>query len=182
MERMSFLKQPFFSVLLLVFIAISAPALDVLYRPEPLLSAQDQSLGDFNTEVSHDSHSRFFRSLTLALTDQPTNGGGDQIQTTEGAESEETRLAKKDQNPISTQINLPFQYKALFRVGSHNRTQHLLKIQPVIPFKLNEDWNLIIRTIFPAVSDQPNPMKNDDTLGMGDVNPTFFYPLPGQLN
>ena len=39
-----------------------------------------------------------------------------------------------------------------FGVGPDDRVNNVLNIQPVYPFKINEDWNLITRTILPVVS------------------------------
>ena len=51
----------------------------------------------------------------------------------------------------------------------------MLNFQPVIPFKLSEDWNLITRTIVPIIH-QPSLAKGDTSdNGLGDVNPTFFF-------
>jgi hypothetical protein len=47
--------------------------------------------------------------------------------------------------------NVPFQNNTNFNVGPHNGTQNILNIQPVIPIHLNEDWNVITRTILPLV-------------------------------
>lgn len=63
-------------------------------------------------------------------------------------------LAKKTQNPIADLISLPLQWNVNFDTGPENKTGSVLNIQPVIPFNLNEDWNLITRTIVPVV-DQP---------------------------
>lgn len=60
-------------------------------------------------------------------------------------------LAEKLQNPIGDLISVPFQNNINFNVGPHAGTQDILNIQPVIPIHLNEDWNLITRTILPLV-------------------------------
>src|SRR5262245_33677300 len=65
-------------------------------------------------------------------------------------------LAKKSQNPIADLVSVPFQSNTNFNAGPHNRTQEVLNIQPVIPLRINEDWNVISRTIIPLIS-QPSP-------------------------
>jgi hypothetical protein len=60
-------------------------------------------------------------------------------------------LAEKLQNPIGDLISVPFQSNTNFNVGPRAGTQDILNIQPVIPIHLNEDWNLITRTILPLV-------------------------------
>jgi hypothetical protein len=62
-----------------------------------------------------------------------------------------TNLAKKTQNPIAAMIILPFQNDTNFGFGPHQGTQDILNIQPVIPLQINEDWNVITRTIVPLI-------------------------------
>lgn len=51
----------------------------------------------------------------------------------------------------------------------------MLNIQPVWPFSLNEEWNLITRTIVPVIS-QPEFIPGDGrTDGLGDINFTAFF-------
>ncbi|MGE3291237.1 MAG: neuromedin U [Geminicoccaceae bacterium] len=89
---------------------------------------------------------------------------------------EETReLAKQAQNPIANLISVPFQNNTQFNFGPRERTLNVLNFQPVIPFKLNENWNLITRTIVPFIH-LPSSEKGDSSdNGIGDVNPTFFF-------
>jgi len=101
---------------------------------------------------------------------QPTGSSpqtGDQK--TEGGE-EESDLAKKTQNPISDLISLPVQTNINFGYGPEDNTQLVINIQPVIPFKLGTDWNLITRTIIPLI-DQPVP---DRKFGLGDIQLSLF--------
>jgi len=81
-------------------------------------------------------------------------------------------LAKQTQNPVSDLISVPFQNNTNFDIGPWERTQNILNIQPVIPFTLNDDWNLITRTILPVVY-QPVG-QDDDEFGLGDLNFTAF--------
>ena len=59
--------------------------------------------------------------------------------------------AEKLQNPIADLISVPFQNNTNFNVGPSKGTQDILNIQPVIPLHINEDWNVITRTILPLV-------------------------------
>lgn len=79
----------------------------------------------------------------------------------------ETELAQKTENPISDLMRIPFQNNMNFGIEPNHRTSNLLKIQPVIPFTLNRDWNLITRTIVPVIK-QPTPSTaNEETWGLG---------------
>jgi len=89
-------------------------------------------------------------------------------------ENAQEELAKAAQNPVADMISLPFQNNTNFDFGPANKTQNILNIQPVWPFSLTEDWNLITRTIVPVTS-QPGlfPGDNRET-GLGDTTFTAF--------
>ena len=81
-----------------------------------------------------------------------------------------TELAKKTQNPVSNLISVPFENNANFRAGPDNKVLNVLNIKPVIPIKLNDNWNLINRAILPLISQPgvdgtPIGRKN----GVGDL-------------
>lgn len=88
--------------------------------------------------------------------------------------SGEEDLAKQAQNPIADLISLPFQNDTNFNLGPNNRTQNVLNIQPVIPFNITSNWNLITRTIAPVIY-QPDVLSNSGgEFGLGDINTTLF--------
>lgn len=89
--------------------------------------------------------------------------------------AQDEELAKKTQNPVSDLISLPFQNNINFKVGPDEKTQNILNIQPVWPFSLNNDWNLITRTIVPVIS-QPgvDALDLDRENGLGDTTFTAF--------
>ena len=62
-----------------------------------------------------------------------------------------TALAKKLQNPIGDLYSVPFQNNTNFNTGPNKGTQDILNVQPVIPIHINDDWNVITRTILPLV-------------------------------
>ena len=107
-----------------------------------------------------------------AAADRCGRPGADQA---DRARDDTQELAKQAQNPIANLISVPFQNNTNFNYGPRERTQNILNFQPVIPFKLSEDWNLITRTIVPIVH-QPSLAKGETSdNGLGDVNPTFFF-------
>ena len=90
------------------------------------------------------------------------------------ADDSETQLAKKTQNPAADLISVSFQNNFYFNSGTTDATVWVLNVQPVIPFHLTEDWNLITRTIMPIIN-QPSLFPGTDSAsGMGDLNPTLF--------
>jgi hypothetical protein len=90
-------------------------------------------------------------------------------------------LAEQAQNPIANLISVPFQNNTTLGLGpDDDQTLNVLNIQPVVPFRLNEDLTLVTRTILPVVS-QPAAVGGNNN-GIGDLNPSFFLvpKLPGR--
>jgi len=83
-------------------------------------------------------------------------------------------LQKATQNPVASLISVPLQNNTNFDIGPLDRTQNVMNIQPVIPMRVSENWNLINRIILPLVYQPDVTQLNVGTLGMGDINPTFF--------
>jgi hypothetical protein len=94
-------------------------------------------------------------------------------------------LREAAQNPIADLISVPFQNNANFDIGRTDNTQNVLNIQPVYPFHLNPDWNLIARPILPVISQPPflsgpelraaeqvfGPEIGETEFGIGDLTP-----------
>jgi hypothetical protein len=97
--------------------------------------------------------------------------------------ADDEALRKAAQNPVASLISVPLQNNTNFDVGPLDRTQNILNIQPVVPLGLNEKWNLITRTIVPLVYQPDTTVKDLGTLGLGDINPSFFLSpaRPGKL-
>jgi hypothetical protein len=90
-----------------------------------------------------------------------------------------TDLAKKTQNPVADLISVPFQNNFNFNTGPEKRSVWVLNVQPVIPIKLTEDWNLITRTIVPIINQPPLAPGVEQATGMGDINPSVFLSPSG---
>lgn len=110
--------------------------------------------------------------LTPAILAQDTADGDGII---EAGENPQEELAKAAQNPVADLISLPFQNNTNFGYGPDDEIQNVLNIQPVIPFHLSENWNLITRTIAPVIY-QPEVVEGSgDEFGLGDINLTAFF-------
>jgi hypothetical protein len=85
-----------------------------------------------------------------------------------------TDLAKKLQNPVADLISVPFQSNTNFGFGPLNDTQEVLNIQPVVPFHLSDDWNLITRTIMPLTWNPALTPGGDSSFGLGNTTLSLF--------
>ena len=62
-------------------------------------------------------------------------------------------LAKQLSNPVASLISVPFQANYDFNMGPTNDgSKFTLNFQPVIPISIGKDWNIIVRTILPIIS------------------------------
>ncbi len=85
-------------------------------------------------------------------------------------------LAKQSQNPVASLISVPFQNNINFGIGPDDETQNVLNIQPVCPFAISDNWNLITRTIVPVIS-QPDFYTGGQGRinGIGNTTFTAFF-------
>lgn len=84
-------------------------------------------------------------------------------------------LAKAAQNPVASLISLPFQNNTDFGIGPDDETKNTLNIQPVWPFSLSDNWNLITRTIIPVISQPGLSDGQERVTGFGDTLFTAFF-------
>lgn len=85
-------------------------------------------------------------------------------------------LAKKLSNPVSDLISVPIQSNVDFGLGPGGGTKWTTNIQPVIPFSISENWNVISRTILPVVEMQGIALDGAaDEWGLGDTLQSFFF-------
>ena len=87
-----------------------------------------------------------------------------------------TELAKQLSNPIASLISVPMQLNYDTNIGSSDDgNKLLLNVQPVIPFSLTENWNLISRTIVPLISQSDVFPGMGGQSGLGDIVQALFF-------
>jgi len=91
-------------------------------------------------------------------------------------QSGDADLAQQLSNPIADLITVPIQMNYDQDIGPLNDGWKLLtNIQPVIPFTVNENWNLITRTIMPVISQKDILPGSGSDFGLGDINMSLFF-------
>ena len=91
-------------------------------------------------------------------------------------------IIKTSQNPVGNIAIVPFQNNFNYGVGPYARYQYNLNVQPVVPFMLGKNLNLIARTILPLVDNpsfaSPQVCASSGcpwTFGLGDVQEQLFF-------
>lgn len=91
------------------------------------------------------------------------------------ADDAEQNLAKELTNPVASLISVPFQGNYNQGIGpDEDGNQTYVNVQPVIPFKLNDDWNLISRTILPVTTQNNVVPESGNQFGLGNTQQSLF--------
>jgi hypothetical protein len=99
--------------------------------------------------------------------------------------SEDTTAAARNaaQNPVASVISVPIQGNTAFGVGPYRRALNQTLVEPVIPFRLSQNWILITRTITPIVVLPRLSPTQGVKYGLGNMEPQFYISPahPGKL-
>lgn len=92
-------------------------------------------------------------------------------------------LAKQLSNPVASLVSIPFQLNWDEGLGtSEQGRRFVMNFQPVLPFKVNDDWNLIARVITPVIAQPVLFDGGEPAFGMGDILfSAFLSPAQGAL-
>ncbi len=112
--------------------------------------------------------------LTASASAQaPGEAPGEKAAAPESAEA----LAKKLSNPIADLVSLPLQFNWQEGYGVNDDLQFVMNFQPVVPFHISKDWNMIGRFIVPYISQPEIQPGVGPVSGLGTITfSTFFSP------
>lgn len=92
------------------------------------------------------------------------------------AQDDAAELAKKLSNPVAALISVPLQFNFDSGFGPvEDGEKWLLNLQPVVPITLDENWNLISRTIVPIVSQSDLFPGAGSQSGISDIVQSVFF-------
>jgi hypothetical protein len=91
------------------------------------------------------------------------------------AQESSADLANKLSNPVASLISVPFQFNWDKGYGPNDGDKGYVNIQPVIPFSLNDEWNVISRTILPVAYQNDIAGPSGNQFGLGDITQSLFF-------
>lgn len=114
------------------------------------------------------------------LADMPGSGtDAQQLQEEENAEE----LAIKLANPVARLMSIPLQINYDANIGSNDKgVRWTLKAKPVVPISLNENWNLVTRTILPIIWQEDIFSGAGSQSGIGDIETSLFFSPESSTN
>ena len=111
-----------------------------------------------------------FTAMTLLVL--PAFLAAQEPETKAGMQAKAEELAKAAQNPVANMNSVPIQFNWTTGGGVGDETQSVVNVQPVLPLQIDDDWNLISRTIVPFVS---LPGGGSDRItGIGDIQEQLY--------
>jgi hypothetical protein len=91
------------------------------------------------------------------------------------AQAQQSDIQQKLSNPVASLTLIPIQTNYDSKIGEQDGYKITTNIQPVVPFKLDNQWSLIVRTIVPIIQQHNIATGSGDQFGLGDSLQSFFF-------
>ena len=115
------------------------------------------------------------QTIAAAGSDEGTTAGAPESDAAAQAAAADA-IAQKLSNPVAALISVPIQINYDDNYGPTDKgSVWRTNVQPVIPISLNDDWNMISRTIIPVVKQSDVPLPGISESGMGDIVQSLFF-------
>ena len=93
-----------------------------------------------------------------------------------GAQAQDSDIQQKLSNPIASLTLVPIQANYDVNIGPREDGSRITtNVQPVTPFKLDNEWSLVVRTIVPIISQRNVFPGAGEQFGLGDTLQSFFF-------
>jgi hypothetical protein len=84
-------------------------------------------------------------------------------------------LAQELTNPLADLVTVPIQMNYDYNIGLDDEgTKLQTNIQPVIPFHISDEWNIVSRTIMPVTFQDDIFSESGSQFGLGDISLNLF--------
>lgn len=119
-----------------------------------------------------------FKTTLLVITVGSSLCGSAQEKRAASAEE----LAVKLSNPVASLVSVPFQNNVDYGIGNFNGSKYTLNFQPVVPFALSKELNLITRYIIPLVDQHDVTGEGKGETDLSDATISAFFSPAGSKN
>jgi hypothetical protein len=132
------------------------------------MAEQNMKTDPHDTRIADFPAIIFLALCTMIIAAYPGQGSAEEL-------SGNADLAQELSNPLADLMSIPVQMNYDDDIGPREDGWKLqTNVQPVVPIDLNDNWNLITRTIIPIIHQDDIFAGEGSQSGLGDINLSLF--------